>query len=367
MTEKISLLVLVCVLFLSSCAEKKEPSETYTLLVGTYTDGASNGIYKYSFDAETGTLDSLQLMAQLPNPSFLAVSKDQERVYAVQETADFDSLGGGVTAFTYENGLFNQLNSKGTGGAHPCHVALSDDGHLAVSNYTGGNLAVFDLQDDGSLGKRQIIDHKISDTTKTAHVHKAHFNADGLLASDLGLDALKRYVHKEGQWIPALQASIALPEGAGPRHFDFNTDGSFLYGINELNATITVFTKDKEGAYQKLQTVSTVDSGFKGSNACADIHLSPDGRFLYGSNRGENSIVIFSVDATSGKLQLVGRESVQGNWPRNFTLDHTGNFLLVANQKSDNITVFKRNPENGTLAFSHEVALSMPVCLVFME
>ncbi|UJH68929.1 lactonase family protein [Allomuricauda sp. SCSIO 65647] len=357
---------LLLVLAVMGCSEKKV-AHTETLFVGTYTDGTSEGIYTLQFNAETGALDSLQLKAKLPNPSFLAVSEVGDYLYAVQETADFDSLGGGVTAFSLENGVLEKLNSKGSGGAHPCHAALSGDGQLAVSNYSGGNLAIFDLEVGGELGQRQLIDHKALDTTRQAHTHKAHFSNNELFAADLGLDAVKRYQKKEDEWRPAAQASLDLPNGAGPRHFVFNDDQSRLYVINELNSTITLFEKDEQGSYEERQTVQTLADDYGANNSCADIHLSPDGRFLYGSNRGENTIVIFAVDAASGELVLVGRESVHGDWPRNFVLDPSGNHLLVANQNSNNISVFKRDTDKGTLHFLNSFELGSPVCLVFLK
>lgn len=358
-------LALICLVLFHSCAKKNKPMDGQTLFVGTYTNGASEGIYSLQFDPKTGKLDSLKLKAILPNPSFLAISDDKRYLYAVQETADFDSVGGGVTAFELNKGVLKALSTKGTGGAHPCHVSLSGDGQLAVSNYTGGNLAVFDLVEGGSLGERQLINHKILDTTKTAHVHKAHFNEDGLFAADLGLDAIKHYSKQDDNWTIAQQASLDLPEGAGPRHFVFSADKSFLYVINELNSTITVFSRDDKDSYTVIQTESTLAKDYQGDNSCADIHLSPDGRFLYGSNRGENTIAIFSVDESTGKISLVGRESVHGDWPRNFTIDPSGNYLLVANQKSDNISIFTRHAEEGTLRFVNDFKVSSPVCLVF--
>ncbi|WP_350284226.1 lactonase family protein [uncultured Croceitalea sp.] len=337
------------------------------LFVGTYTDGDSKGIYSYSFDPNTGTLLDQRLLADLPNPSFLAISTDKKNLYTVQETADFDSLGGGVTAFKLKEGLLEQQNSFGTQGAHPCHVALSEDGQLAASNYTGGNLAIFDLNADGSLqANPQVIDHKVLDTTKTPHVHKAHFNTDGLFVADLGLDAVKRYDKKGTTWATAHQSSLDMAEGAGPRHFTFSKDNSFLYVINELNSTITVLKHD-EGSYNEVETQSTLATDFEGDSFCADIHLSADGKFLYGSNRGENTIVVFAVDAETGKLSLVGRTAVEGDWPRNFAMDPTGTFLFVANQRSNNITIFKRNMEKGTLTFLKEKTIGSPVCLVFLE
>ncbi len=359
-------IVFVCLLLLGiSCAEKKELMEPLDVFVGTYTDGDSEGIYRYSFDPNTGQLQDRELMASLPNPSFLAISKDKKNLYAVQETADFDSIGGGVTAFALKDGKLELLNSKGSGGAHPCHVSVSNKGQLAASNFSGGNFSVFDLNEDGSLGERQLVSHKPTDTLKNAYVHKAHFNSDGLFVSDLGLSAIKRYTKQPYGWVPATQHTIAMGDGAGSRHFVFNGDRTYMYVINELNATIVVLKRDGEGNYTKIQTENTLAPDWEGVKSCADIHLSPNGKFLYGSNRGENTIVIFSVDKDSGMLSLLGRESVRGDWPRNFTMDPSGEYLLVANQKSDNITIFKRDAEKGTLSFLHEVATPAPVCLVF--
>ena len=360
-------LFLFSIFLVISCIENPKPAGPKTVFIGTYTDGTSEGIYTLRFNTETGELDGLELRAALPNPSFLTISGDRKFLYAVQETADFDSLGGGVTAFSLQENRLHELNRKGSGGAHPCHVALSGDGQLAVSNYSGGNLAVFDLEGAGSLGDRQLIDQTINDTTKRAHVHKAHFNEEGLFAADLGLDAVKRYTQQPYGWIPAAQASLDLPEGAGPRHFVFNTDRSFLYVINELNATLTVFEQNDQGDYVPIQTESTLAPDWTGGKSCADIHLSPDRRFLYGSNRGENTIVIFAVDPETGKLRLVGREGVRGDWPRNFTLDPSGNYVLVANQKSDNITVFTRDVDKGTLEYTGQFEIDSPVCLVFAD
>lgn len=363
--KKIILAGIVAVLAIA-CAEKSQEKPMYTLFVGTYTDGDSEGIYTYTFDANTGELSSKKLAAKLTNPSYLAISEDKTNLYAVQETADFDSLGGGVTAFSLNEDVLELQNSMGTQGAHPCHVSLSGDGHLAVANYTGGNVALFSLNDDGSLAEKpQIIDHKPLDSVKTSHAHMAQFNADGLMVTDLGLDAIKRYNQQGDRFVPAEQASISFEDGAGPRHFTFGNNGKTLYVINELNSTISVFEKDAGGNYEEVQVVPTLDADYDGESFCADIHLSPDGKFLYGSNRGENTIVIFAVDAASGQLELVGRESVHGDWPRNFSIDPTGQFLLVANKKTSNIAVFERDGEQGILTFLNEVKHPNPVCLVF--
>jgi len=365
---KKSLLYALFAILAVACAQQPEKKPMYTLFVGTYTDGDSEGIYKYTFDSNSGKLLNKELAAVLPNPSFIKISANKDNLYAVQETADFDSLGGGVTAFGLKEGRLQLLNSYGSGGKHPCHVALSNDGFLAASNYSGGNVSIFKLQENGSLGPSpQLMDHKALDTTKTPHAHMAGFKGGDVFVADLGLDAVKRYTKKEDEFVPSEQASLGLAEGAGPRHFAFGKGDKFLYVINELNSTITVFQKNDEDTYTEIETQSTLDSGFEGKSYCADVHLSADGRFLYGSNRGENTIVVFEIDPESGKLGLVGRESVRGDWPRNFAIDPSGNFLLVANQRSNNITIYKRDAEKGTLEFLNETKLSSPVCLEFLE
>ncbi len=362
-----TLVFAVLLLFGTGCSENKKMEQKHQLFVGTYTDGDSKGIYKLTFNSGTGDLTHQELVAELQNPSFLKISADRTNLYAVQEVADFDSLGGGVSAFKIQDGLLELRNSMGTGGKHPCHVSLSVDGYLAASNYSGGNFSVFKLLEDGSLSQDpQIIDHKALDTTKTAHAHMAQFVGNGLLVADLGLDAVKRYQLKDNLFTPASQTSLDMPEGAGPRHFTFGKSG-ILYVINELNSTITVFERNEKGDYQEIQTVETLAPDFTGESFCADIHLSKDGKFLYGSNRGENTIVVFAVDEKSGMLQVTGRTSVHGDWPRNFSLDPTGKFLLVANQRSNNIAVFSRDQKQGALEFLSDFQLGSPVCLEFLD
>jgi len=260
-----------------------------------------------------------------------------------------------------------ELQTVSSKGAHPCHVSISPSGDkLAVSNYTGGNASVYKIGLDGKLSTPSaLMNHNKIDTTKTAHAHMAEWIAGDIMIADLGLNALLQYEDIDAT-IAKPKARIALPKGSGPRHFTTTEKGRFLYVINELNSTITLFIKNDDGEYIGRQRVPTLAADFKGESFCADIKVSADGRFLYGSNRGENTIVIFSLDWSSGRLTLVGRESVKGDWPRNFTIDPTGKFLLVANQKSDNISVFKRDVKKGTLTFLHEQKLPKPVCLVFL-
>ncbi|PIB28616.1 lactonase family protein [Maribacter sp. 4G9] len=362
-------IIMLCLSMLSlmGCNTNTEQA-MYNLYVGTYTNGESKGIYKFTFNVNTGALTDKQLAATIENPSYIKFAPDNSILYSVLETDSFENNSGGVTAYELINGKLVQKGGVATVGAHPCHIAVSDDGkNLAVSSYTGGSATIFDLDDSGSLqGNPQIIDHKSLDTVKVSHVHSAEFIKDGLFIADLGLVAVKRYKLANGMYVPHERASIDLPDGAGPRHFTFGQNGKYLYVINELNSSITVF--EREGSsYVEKEVHATLSQDFSGESYSADIHLSPDGKFLYGSNRGEQTIVIFKVDKATGSLSLVGRESVRGDWPRNFVIDPSGRFLLVANQKSSNIVVFKRNQEQGALEFLEEMALPNPVCLEFLD
>jgi 6-phosphogluconolactonase len=362
-------LLLVCILLLGSGCKKTEPVKNPTLFVGTYTDNGSEGIYSYTFNTSTGELTHKKLAAAIGNPSFVKISTNMKYLYAVEETDSYENSSGGVVAFGIDNGNLIKINSDATVGAHPCHIGLSGNGRfLAASSYTGGSLSIFKLGDNGELlSEPQYIDHKVLDSTSTSHAHSAKFTKNELFVADLGLDAVLRYSLKNDTWVPYQQPPLAMAPKAGPRHFTFGQEGKFLYVINELNSTITVLERKADYSYTELETQSTLAADFEGDSFCADIHLSKDGKFLYGSNRGENTIVIYKVDQTTGKLGLVGRESVRGDWPRNFGIDPSGNFLLVANQRSNNITVYRRNVDNGTLSFLHEVSLPSPVCLEFLD
>ena len=366
--KKYHVFLLFSILLGASC-QTHEPSKTNTLYVGTYTENGSEGIYSYNFDSNSGELTQKKLVAKIGNPSFVKVSPDKQFLYAVEETDRYENSSGGVAAFRIEEDSLIKINSNATVGAHPCHIGLSKDGKfLAASSYTGGSVSIFRIGAKGELlPNPQFIDHKVLDTTSVSHAHAAKFTQDGLFVADLGLDAVLRYMLRNNKWVPYEQPPLVMAPKAGPRHFTFGQEGKYLYVINELNATITVLQRNSDRSYTEVETLSTLDEDFTGESFCADIHLSGDGQFLYGSNRGENTIVIFKVDQPTGKLNLVGRETVKGDWPRNFVLDPSDNFLLVANQRSNNIVVFKRDQTAGTLRFLYEVALPSPVCLEFLE
>ena len=357
-------LILVC---MSSC-KKKEMDNTYTLFVGTYTDSGSEGIYSYTFNSQTGQLTEKTLAAATSNPSFIKIAPNKAYLYAVNETDTVDGNSGAVTTFKINEKRLTPMKTVSSFGAHPCHIGVSDDGGMvAISNYSGGTISVFKTGADGNLITPEVIDHTRLDSTKTSHAHSALFSKDKLFVADLGLDVVNGYTVEDTNVSFAKPMVLQLPEKAGPRHFVFSNDTAFLYVINELNSTITAYSSNENGGYIELETKSTLAEDFKGDSYCADIRMSADGNYLYGSNRGENTIVIYSINKSSGKLSFVGRESVKGDWPRNFNLDPSGNFLLVANQRSNNITVYKRDKENGGLTFIHEIALPSPVCLEFLD
>ncbi len=350
----------------NSCNMVDQKNEE-TLYVGTYTDNGSEGIYSLSFNSDTGELNDRMLAASMTNPSFLAIAPNKKTLYAVSEVDDYQGNSGALTTFKIQDPLLQEVDTKSTYGANPCFVGVADNSsYVAVANYSGGNVTIYKTKSNGNLDDSpQVIDHKLLDTSKTAHAHMTSFLNGELVVSDLGLDKIKKYNQINGEFTPSPQSELVVAQGAGPRHFTTSKNGKYLYVINELNSTITVFQKEAE-TYFELETYDTVAVDFEGESFCADIHLSPDGKYLYGSNRGENTIVIFKIDASKGKLELIGREPVRGDWPRNFSMDPSGKFLLVANQRSNNIVVFKRDSTTGTLKYISQVELSSPVCLKFL-
>ena len=339
-------------------------AQNIPLYVGTYTNAESKGIYYYDFNTETGKLTNKKLAVEGENLSFLSISSNRKHLYAVGETNNFDVNNSGiVNAYNIEkNGSLKFLNKVSSNGAHPCHVSLnSDNTKVVVSNYTGGTISIYNVEKNGSLEKAsQVIDHNTPGIK--SHAHSAKFLNNKLFVADLGRDFLAQYVKNGDQYL--LKKNYLMAPKAGPRHFEISKNGGFIYVINELNSTVTTLKKGDD-KYQKIQTISTLSNDFIEFNACADIHLSKDEQFLYGSNRGENTIVVFKINTEDGMLKKIQSISVEGDWPRNFTLAPQGNFLLVANQKSNNISVYKVNKETGNLKYLYSEAIAIPVCLLF--
>ena len=349
-------------------------------LVGTYTKGKSEGIYRCRFDVRSGKVIVESVTKGVTNPSFLAVDGDRGRLFCVNETAEFEGKpGGSVSAFALdaETGDLRLLNSSSTRGADPCYLTVDAAGRFVLAaNYSGGSLAVLPVRRDGTLGEAtHVVQHTGSSVTprqKGPHAHSIVLDPSGRFAyaADLGLDKVMiyRFDDREGKLLPCTPGAAALKPGAGPRHLAFSPDGSGLYVVNELDSTLSVFAVDRStGGLQHRQTLSTLPASFTGENFPGDIHVARSGRFVYASNRGHDSIAVFAVDTKKGELSPVQHVSTGGKWPRNFTIDPTGQYLLVANQRSDTITVFAIDAATGTLAPNGQsVEIPTPVCLKFL-
>lgn len=367
-----------CFLYLILASQVVE-AKKHVLYVGSYTKGVENGLFVYLFNDSNGKLSNLKMPVVSENPSFLTISKDKNFLYAVSEVHTPEkNNSGSVSSYRVDrSGQLNLINQVLTNGADPCYVALSPDGKkMVVSNYSSGTLSFFNVLPDGSISEMiQRIQHEGSGPfpgrQTGAHAHSARFDPIGklLYAADLGTDEFNVYndVKGDAPITPASQPFVKLPPGSGPRHFDFSEDGNYIYLINELNSTISVLMR-YGNVWKSIQTIKTLPKEYKGENWCADIHLSADGRFLYGSNRGHNSISVFKRDKLSGKLEMVQTASVEGNWPRNFTIDPSGQFLLAANEKSNDITVFRVDEMTGILKYTGiKFSSQSPVCLQFLR
>lgn len=352
-------------------------SQDLLLYVGTYTSGKSEGIYMYSMSPTTGTL-TLKTSVRSENPSFLAVNSGRF-LYAVNEVPDLDGKRtGGVSAFAIDrfNGKLTFINQQRSEGADPCHLSFDRQRkHVLVANYTSGAVAVLPIQSDGSLGPAiDVEQHQGSgprEQQKGPHAHCIQLDRANrfAFAADLGSDKVMiyRFNPVSGKLESGPQPSATLHPGAGPRHLTFHPNGKYLYVINELDSSLTTFKYDSaKGTLTPFETVSTLPRDFAGTSYCADIHVSKSGRFLYGSNRGHNSIVVFAIDPRTARLSLVEHVSSEGKWPRNFVIDPAGRFLLVANQHTDNVVVFRIDAQTGRLTpTGKEAQIPVPVCLRF--
>ena len=345
----------------------------YNLIVGTYTaPGKSEGIYSYDFEGATGNTSLKNITKGIANPSYLAISPDKKYAYAVNEIGDKSS----VSAFKYEakSGKLTFLNKVDSHGADPCFI-ISDAQNVLVANYSGGSLAVFSRNADGSLSEAmQVIKHTGKSIApkgrqESAHVHMVKFTPDHkyLVVNDLGEDQTYIYNYNPtGKNQTLVEKSVIKTNaGTGPRHIVFSPNGKFAYLVHEFNGSITTFDY-KEGMLTKTQEIDTTPKDFKGAVDAADIHVSEDGKFLYETNRGDaNSISAFAILPT-GKLQLIETLSTLGKGPRNFTIDPSGKFLLVGHQYTNNVVIFNRDTKTGKLKDSGKrINVGAPVCLVF--
>ena len=352
----------------------------YLLYIGTYTDHGSQGIYAYRFDARSGQSTPLGLAAESAQPSFLTVDAGGHFLYAVNETETYEGQPtGAVSAFAIDSAsgklsLLNQVSSRDGG---PAHITLDQTGRYAlVANYTRGSVAVFPVRSDGWLGEASaFVQHHGSGTDKERqeqpHAHAFALSPDNrfALVADLGLDQVFSYPFDatQGTLGPDPRIAKAAP-GSGPRHLVFSSDGKFLYVINELRSTVTTYAYDPaNGGLREINTVSTLPDNFSGPSAAAEIALHPSGKFLYASNRGPDSIAVFSIAPGKGTLTRIELVPVNGKTPRNFAVDPTGSWLLAADQESDKVVIFRINRKTGRLTPSgQEFQVPSPACVRFV-
>jgi len=343
--------------------------------VGSYTRGGSKGIYAYRFDHATGKLTEAGLAAEVPNPSFLAIHPNRRYLYAVNEQGG----EGAVTAFEIDraSGKLAALNSGQTGGASPCHLVVDRTmQNLLVVNYgKNASTAVFRLAKDGRLGERtSLVVHSGSgpnEKRQTApHAHSVNLSKSQRYAivADLGTDEFLVYKFDASKGTVAPHGAAKVKPGSGPRHFSFSPDFRHGYGLNEMGSLVSVFRWDESaGTLTHRQDITTLPSDFRGTNNCAEILVHPNGRFVYASNRGHNSLAIYSADRAEGTLTSLGQVSTQGQIPRNFRIDPSGNWLIAANQDSGNIVVFRLDKSSGKLTPAGvEVKTPFPVCIKFL-
>lgn len=344
--------------------------------VGTYTKTNSEGIYVYTLDTTSGSLRYVNKIDGLSNPSFLAVHPTKKYLFATREPDTSDEEGAVLSfSFDQETGTLTFLNEQPSMGTSSCHMDVDRTGkYLLASNYGSGSVAVFPINPDGTLGdKSDFIQHTGSSVhprrQKGPHAHSITVAPSNRFAyaADLGIDKVLIYEFNAmtGKLTPSAQSSVDVTPGSGPRHFDFHPNNKWAYLINEISATLTAFTYDaRNGNLVETQTVSTLPKDYSEIRSCADIHVAPSGRFIYGSNRGHNSIVIYKIDPRTGHLDYVDNVPTEGATPRNFAIDPTGAFLFAANQDSDNIVAFTINSETGGLTPTGDTtAVPMPVCI----
>ncbi|OON68869.1 lactonase family protein [Hymenobacter sp. CRA2] len=349
----------------------------YLLYVGTYGPAEQDNIFLYRLNARTGEMTRVAGFGGGVKPGFLTISPDRRHLYAINASTDFQGRStGAVRAFAVDprSGELTLLNEQPSEGVGPCYISLTPDGRAAlVANYFGGTISALPVQADGRLGPAAAVDqHQGSGPHKNqdkAHAHCVFPDPAGryALAVDLGNDQILSYRLTGSTTVLQLppQTAFRAQPGAGPRHLAFHPNGRWAYVINELNSTLTALDYNAAaGTFAEVHTLPTLPADFSDPNSCADVHTSPDGRFVYGSNRGHDSIVVFAVDAGTGRLTLVQHVGTQGKTPRNFTLSPDGRLLLVANQNSDNIFSYRVDAKTGRLTpTGFSATAPAPVCL----
>lgn len=351
--------------------QESDSLATSMVYVGTYAEAEQESIFLFNLDSETGALTRVLGIKAGENPSFLTLDEQRKHLYAVNETGDYEGTeSGAVSAFAVnqQTGDLTLLNKVASRGGAPCHISIDDTGRtVLVANYMGGNIAAFPIQEKGELGQAADVAQftGVGPNKNRQEAPHAHYVATDpenkyVLAVDLGTDKVMSYrlEASESTLTPNKPVVAFTAEaGAGPRHLAFHPNSYYAYLLNELNSTVDVLRYDSEkGVFAGIQTIPTIPADFKENNQPAAIKVSADGKFLYASNRGHNSLVVYAIDESTGRLALVEHENTGGDWPRDFTLDLSGNIVLIANERSNNIVTFKRDATTGKLTPTGHVA-----------
>ena len=367
---------LIAIAFATTLDQTSAAPTRALVCFGSYSTPDKESVHLFQLNLQDGSLKKLNAVDGLTNPSFLKIHPNGKYLYTVNEVSTFDGKkSGGVTAFALDvnGGKLNKINQQPSGDTGPCHLTVDATGkYVLVAHYGGGSTSVLPIKKDGSVGAVvSQIKHKgssVHSRQKAPHAHAVHVGPNNkfAFAPDLGIDKVLVFSFDEntGAIAETKFDGAKLEPGSGPRHFGFHPDGKFAYVINEIKQTVTAFRYNaKRGRLRTLQTLSTVPHPVDG-NSTAEVLVHPTGQFLYGSNRGHNSIAMFRINKKNGKLTALGHESTRGSTPRNFGIDPTGQFLLAANQQSDNVAVFRINQDTGKLKFTgNEIKLSKPVCV----
>ncbi len=364
--QKITITFIFLLTTLMTFAQKKE-----ILYVGTYTQ-KGEGIYVYEFDRKNMTYKEVQILQSKNSPSFIEFHPNKRFAYTANEA------GNTISAYKVDqsSGKLSLINEKSSEGKAPCHIGLDPKGRfLYVSNYSSGQLAVYRLNADGSIGELTEAIQNQGTANQKPHMHSMIPSADGkfIYASDLGIDKIFVYSidPKSGKLIPGAVPFVEVKSGDGPRHFAIHPNGNFAYSAGELNSVVNTFTIEKNtGALVPLERVSMLPADFTTKSYAADIHFSTDGKFLYASNRGHESLVVYSVNPKTGKLTLVGHSSTHGKHPRNFRIDQKGELIYIVNRDTDNLVISKRDAKTGLATFTgKEISIPTPVCVkqLFLE
>ena len=367
---------LFCFILFMFIATAVVAQKNFYLLVGTYTKGKSIGMYVYDFNKKDGSVKIVDSV-QTPNPSYLAVAPNQKFVYAVSETQR-GNFSGKIRSFSFDKktGKFHFINEKPSIGDNPCYIIVDKSGKWVIdANYSSATLSVLPIKNDGSLGEAvsssQHTGHGTNPQRQEGpHVHSTVLSPDNkfLFVQDLGIDKIIIYSFNDKTGAIARKDSVKLQDGSGPRHFTFHPNGKWAYLIHEMGGTVTAFDY-QNGKLKTTQTISTLPSGYNRYFTAADIHVSNDGKFVYATIRDSaNIITVFKVDQKTGNLSVVGSQPVMGKTPRNFNFDPSGDYLLVANQNSDNVVIFKINHQTGMLTDTgNRIDVGNPVCIKWIE